>query len=203
MIPRNSGSETYGTYFGSWDMLLMMFIGIVLLRWGFFSNKLSTTTYAITLLIGYGLGLPISYFYAVDAQVDWMLNVGPTVDNYRTVPFQLYDIRRVLLALGHASLLLLIYRSQVVPWLMRALTAVGQMAFTNYLMQSIICSLFFYGYGLGYYGKLAFHELYYVVGVVWVFQLIISPIWLQYFRFGPFEWLWRSLTYWKRQPMIR
>jgi len=203
MIPRNSGSETYGMYFGSWDMLLMMFIGIVLLRWGFFSNKLPTSTYVTTLLVGYGLGLPISYFYAVDAQVNWMLHIGSTVDNYRTVPFQLYDIRRVLLALGHASLLLLIYRSQLVPWLMRALTAVGQMAFTNYLMQSIICSLIFYGYGLGYYGKLPFHQLYYVVFGVWIFQLIISPIWLQYFRFGPFEWLWRSLTYWKRQPMIR
>ncbi len=203
MIPRNSGNETYGIYFGAWDMLLMMFIGIALLRWGFFSNKLPASTYATTLLVGYGLGLPISYFYAVDAQVDWMLNIGATVDNYRTVPFQLYDIRRVLLALGHASLLLLIYRSQVVPWLMRALTAVGQMAFTNYLMQSIICSLIFYGYGLGYYGKLPFHQLYYVVFGVWIFQIIISPIWLQYYRFGPFEWLWRSLTYWQRQPMRR
>ena len=203
MIPRNSGNEAYGTYFGSWDMLLMMFIGMFLLRWGFFSNKLSTPTYATTLLVGYGLGLPISYFYTVDAQVEWLLHIGSMVDNYRTIPFQLYDIRRVLLALGHASLLLLIYRSQLVPWLMRALTAVGQMAFTNYLMQSIICSLIFYGYGLGYYGKLPFHQLYYVVAGVWLFQLIISPIWLQYFRFGPFEWLWRSLTYWKPQLMRR
>jgi uncharacterized protein len=202
LLPRNSDSETYGMYFGIWDMLLMMFIGMALLRWGFFANQLPTSTYALTLLVGYGVGLPVSWFY-MKSQIGWLLHVGQTVDTYRTIPFQLYDVRRVLLALGHASLLLLIYRANVVPWLMRALTAVGQMAFTNYLMQSIICTLFFYGYGLGYYGKLAYHQLYYVVAAVWVFQLIISPIWLRYFRFGPFEWLWRSLTYWRPQPMRR
>ena len=84
---------------------------------------------------------------------------------------------------------------------MKALSAVGQMAFTNYLMQSIICTFFFYGHGLGYYGKLYFHQIYYVVAAVWIFQLIFSSIWLRYFRFGPFEWVWRSLTYWKMQPM--
>ncbi|MBC3787972.1 DUF418 domain-containing protein [Spirosoma utsteinense] len=202
LLPENSASEIYYTYYGSWDMLLMMFLGMALLGWGFFSNKLPTSTYVVTLLIGYGIGLPISWFY-VASQVDWSQHPGQIVDNYRTIPFQVYDIRRVLLALGHASLVLLVYRSQLVPWLMRALTAVGQMAFTNYLMQSIICTLIFHGYGLGYYGKLSYYELYYVVAGVWVFQLILSPIWLQYFLFGPFEWLWRSLTYWQLQPMRR
>ena len=111
------------------------------------------------------------------------------------------EFRRIPLAIGHASLVMLIFRSKLVPWLMKALANVGQMAFTNYLMQSIICTLFFYGYGLGYYNKLRFHQLYYVVGAVWLFQLIFSSIWMKYFRFGPFEWVWRSLTYWKRQPM--
>ncbi|QMW01641.1 DUF418 domain-containing protein [Spirosoma foliorum] len=202
LLPRNSDDEIYGTYFGGWDMLLMMFVGMALLQWGFFANKLPTSTYLLTLLIGYGIGLPISWFY-VKSEVTWLVHPTQVVDNFRTIPFQVYDVRRILLALGHASLLILIYRSNVVPWLMKSLTAVGQMAFTNYLMQSIICTLFFYGYGLGYYGKLAYHQLYYVVACVWLFQLIISPIWLNYFRFGPFEWVWRSLTYWKAQPMRR
>jgi uncharacterized protein len=60
-------------------------------------------------------------------------------------------------------------------------------------MQSIICTWFFYGYGFAYYNKLKFHQLYYVVFVVWVVQLIYSSVWLRYFRLGPFEWLWRSL----------
>ncbi len=183
-------------------MLALMFLGMALFGWGFFSNKLPTSTYTTTLLVGYGLGLPISWFFFTN-QVDFFTNPGKVVDYFRVDFFNLYDIRRALLAIGHASLLILIYRSGIVPWLMKALTAVGQMAFTNYLMQSIICTFIFHGYGLGYYAKLSFHQLYYVVFGVWIFQLILSPIWLTYFRFGPFEWLWRSLTYWKMQPIKR
>ena len=77
---------------------------------------------------------------------------------------------------------------------------VGQMAFTNYLMQSLMCGLFFYGIGFGYFGNLQRYELYYVVLAVWIIEIAWSHIWLKFFRFGPLEWLWRSLTYWKRQP---
>ena len=202
LLPENSGSETWGTYFGTWDWLAMMFIGMALLSWGFFSNKLPTSTYAITLLVGYGIGLPLSWAY-VNYEVDWFGNTAKVVDYLRVDFYSLYDIRRALLALGHASLVILIFRSGIVPWLMRALTAVGQMAFTNYLTQSIICTLIFHGYGLGYFGKLSYYQLYYIVAGVWVLQLIYSPIWLNYFRFGPFEWVWRSLTYWQKQPMKR
>ena len=200
-IPRNSGSETWGMYHGLWDMLMMMFIGMALFMWGFFSNRLSTSTYTMTLLIGYGLGIPIGYIFFSNGWVSITANRGAYFDAFRTSHELLYDFRRLLLCLGHASLLLLIYRSKVVPWLMKALSNVGQMAFTNYLMQSIICTLFFYGYGFDNYNNLRFHQLYYVVISVWIFQIIFSAIWLRYFRFGPFEWLWRSLTYWQVQPM--
>jgi len=81
------------------------------------------------------------------------------------------------------------------------LAAVGQMALTNYVMHSIICAFIFYGFGFGLFGRLQRFELYYVVFGIWLFQLVVSPVWLRNFRFGPLEWLWRSLTYWKPQPM--
>lgn len=202
LLPENSGAEVWYVYHGCWDMLGMMFLGMALLGLGFFTNRLSTGTYSTILLVGYGVGLPISWFFVQHTALMY-LNPGAAVDTYRVSPNVIYDLRRGLLALGHASLLLLVYRSQLVPWLMKSLTAVGQMAFTNYLTHSIVCSLFFHGYGLGNYGKLAYYQLYYVVAAVWLFQLIISPIWLRYFRFGPFEWLWRSVTYWSPQPMRR
>ncbi|GAA4469382.1 DUF418 domain-containing protein [Nibrella saemangeumensis] len=183
-----------------WDAIAMMFFGMALFKLGFFTNQLPTRTYAITLLAGYGLGIPLAYLAFRD-QVAWYSNPGQVIDT-QSFSFQaLYQVRRCLEAVGHASLLLLVYRSGVVPWLMKALGNVGQMAFTNYLMQSIICTIFFFGYGFGYFGKLAYHQLYYVVAAVWAFQLVFSVVWLRYFRFGPFEWLWRSLTYWKPQPM--
>jgi uncharacterized protein len=85
----------------------------------------------------------------------------------------------------------------------RCLEAVGQMALRNYSMQSVICTLFFLGYGLNYYGELEFHQIYFVVLAIWIVQVILSPIWLRFFLFGPLEWVWRSLTYWKRQPFVR
>jgi uncharacterized protein len=201
LLPQNAGSEVNYLYHGIWDILSMMFIGMGLFGLGFFSNKLSTSAYAMLLLIGYGIGIPLGWSYFYDGFVNQTTNFATYIDSFRVAPGQVYDFRRFLLCLGHVSLLMLIFRSRIVPWLMKALANVGQMAFTNYLMQSIICTLFFFGYGFGNYNKLRFHELYYVVFSVWVFQLIFSSIWLRYFRFGPFEWLWRSLTYWKKQPM--
>jgi uncharacterized protein len=199
-IPDNVNSEVNLMYHGLWDMLCMMFIGMALLGLGFFSNKLSTSTYVITLVVGYGVGIPLGWSY-FQGLLGWNANLGHYVDTYRVPLWQVYDFRRFFLCLGHASVLLLIFRSRIVPWLMKALACVGQMAFTNYLVQSIICTFIFFGYGFGYYNKLRFHQLYYVVFAVWILQLIYSTIWLRYFRFGPFEWLWRSLTYWKKQPM--
>ena len=59
------------------------------------------------------------------------------------------------------------------------------------------------GAGFSLFGQLNRHQLYYVVAGIWLFQLIVSPIWMKHFRFGPLEWLWRSLTYNKKQPMRR
>ena len=70
-------------------------------------------------------------------------------------------------------------------------------------MLSLIRTTIFYGYGFGLFGRLQRYQLYYVVLGVWVVQLIASPIWLRHFRFGPLEWLWRSLTYVEIQPMRR
>jgi uncharacterized protein len=199
LIPINSDGEAWGTYHGTWDWLAMMFLGMGLFYLGFFSNKLPASTYVMTMLVGLAAGMPIglTYFKGIMGTLD----IGNYVDSWRLPPWALYDLRRVLLSLAYASIIILIYRSNIARWLMKALANVGQMAFSNYLMQSIFCSLIFFGYGLGYYNKLAFHQLYYIVGGIWIFQLIFSGIWLRFFRFGPFEWLWRSLTYWKKQPM--
>ena len=203
-LPMNTDGEIWGLYHQwFWDGLTMMFVGMALFGFGFFSNKLSTSTYTIWLLIGYGIGIPIGWLAFKQGLLGYITDLPNYVDRYWANHELLYDIRRGLISVGHASLLMLVYRSRLVPWLMKALANVGQMAFTNYLMQSIICTWFFYGYGFGYYNKLKFHQLYYVVFVVWIVQLIYSSIWLRYFRFGPFEWLWRSLTYWKKQPMKR
>ncbi|MCS7273496.1 MAG: DUF418 domain-containing protein [Fimbriimonadales bacterium] len=81
--------------------------------------------------------------------------------------------------------------------------AAGRMALTNYLMQSVICTLLFYGYGLGLHGKVGVAQGIGLTVLIWLAQVVLSTLWLAYFQYGPMEWVWRSLTYGKRLPMRR
>ncbi|WP_066224902.1 DUF418 domain-containing protein [Formosa haliotis] len=188
------------------DNVALMLLGMALLQWGFFSGKWTNKRYKIIALIGYGIGLPlVSYdFYQGILQTSSLELMLSNLENIKIPWYKLiYPVQRILLSMAHASVVILFVRSPYFKTLKHSLKAVGQMAFTNYILQTVLCTLFFFGYGLGYYNKLEFYQLFYVVLAVWVIELIVSPIWLKYYKFGPMEWLWRSLTYRKFQPMRR
>lgn len=86
---------------------------------------------------------------------------------------------------------------------LQVLASSGQMALTNYLLQSIICTLIFYGYGLGLYGQVGTATGIGLTAAIYLLQVLLSRWWMGRFRYGPAEWLWRSLTYLKLQPMRR
>lgn len=100
-----------------------------------------------------------------------------------------------LVAFGYAGLGMIWSQQGEPGFLRRGFNAVGRMAFTNYISQSIILGLIYYGHGLGLRGQLNFHEVMMIVPTVWIAQMIVSVWWLKRFRFGPLEWLWRRLTY--------
>jgi uncharacterized protein len=85
--------------------------------------------------------------------------------------------------------------------LLRWLAPAGRMALSNYLLQSLVCTLIFYGYGLGYFERLSRAWQVPFVLALFVVQVLLSHAWLKRYRFGPMEWLWRSLTYLKPQPL--
>jgi uncharacterized protein len=186
------GSPYYSPW--NWDIWAMMFLGMALFKLGVFSGERSNPFYLKLVLTGYGAGLAANTFSAWNLiRIRW----DPVEAGFFSTT---YDAGRLAVGLAHAGLIILLCKSGFMSWLTRPLASTGQMAFTQYVMQSIICSTIFYGYGFGLYGKLQRYELFYVVLGVWAFTLISSPLWLRYFRFGPLEWLWRSLTYWERQP---
>jgi len=179
----------------NWDIWSMMFIGMALLKLGVLSAKRSYRFYGLMVLIGYGIGIPLNSYTA------WVIvrsNFDPVIHSFAN---STYDIGRLSIALGHLGMIILLAKAGAFRWLMTGLGAIGQMAFSNYILQSVVTAFIFTGYGFALYGKLQRYQLYYVVAAIWIFQLIVSPIWLRYYRFGPLEWCWRSLTYWKRQPM--
>jgi uncharacterized protein len=85
----------------------------------------------------------------------------------------------------------------------RGLAAVGRVALSNYLMQTIICTTIFYGHGFGLFEKVDRVGQFGIVLAIWAFQLAISPLWLERFQFGPMEWFWRCLIYMQREPFLR
>lgn len=184
-------------FFNLWDVLLFMFLGMAFFKLGILTGQASVKTYAFMCVIGLGLGLTISYL-----RLQPIINTGFNRYEYtRQASFSFYELSRSFRSIGLLGLIMLLYKSGIFKWFFSLFRPVGQMAFTNYLMQSLICGLLFYGVGWGWYGHLERYEIYIVVAAIWMVQIIYSHLWLHYFRFGPLEWAWRSLTYWKKQPM--
>jgi uncharacterized protein len=174
---------------GLGDVLSFMLLGMALLKAGILTGAASRRTYAWFALAGYTLGLTINAFETVSFErADF--SVDALMQTYLT-----YDLGRLPMTLGHVGAIMLMYRYRVFVRAQRVLGAVGRMALTNYLSHSVICLFVFTGAGLALYGQLERYQLYFVVLAIWIAQLIWSPLWLKHFRFGPAEWLWRTLTY--------
>ena len=179
------------------DIWALMLIGMALFKLGVLQGERSSSFYVRLALAGYGIGIPVN---ALSTYGMFASNFDMVASIFWNAPYQ---IGRVSVALGHASVLILLAKSMRMRWLTDRLAAVGQMAFSNYISHSLVYALFFYAPGLRMFGELQRYQLYYVVLAMWIFNLVWSPIWLRHFRFGPLEWCWRSLTYWHRQPMRR
>jgi uncharacterized protein len=176
------------------DFLGMMLIGMALIKMNVLSGGCSRRFYGWMALIGFVIGIPC---HAATAWLVARESFSITAQHFAGV---IYEFGRFAV-FGYCGALLLLFKAGLWRGLTSRLAAVGQMAFSNYILTSILCTLLFEGYGFGLYGRLERWQLYLVLPGVWLIQLIISPIWLRHFRFGPLEWGWRSLTYWKVQPM--
>ncbi|WP_194777556.1 DUF418 domain-containing protein [Pararhodonellum marinum] len=192
--------------FSIWDMLALMLLGIALYKWGFLTLEWTQQQYIKTIWIGYGIGLPLVIFAFIYNKIHFP-NVESALIFIETHSINwvslIYDFQRILIMMAHVALVMVLYQKGYFTRLMNGLRAVGQLAFTNYIMHSVICTLVFFGYGLNQYAEWEYYQLYYLVLAIWVFQLVVSPIWLKYFLFGPLEWLWRCLTYGRIQPFVR
>jgi uncharacterized protein len=189
--------ETDSLYLlGFADSLSMMLIGMALLQTGFLNGLLPDRVYAWTAAVCYVVSISVMGFGVYKT-----VNAHFAPATLHLYIWTSYQFVRLIGALANLSVIILAFKRNWFSLLVKRLAAVGQMALSNYVLTSVLCSLFFNGYGLGRYGQLEYYQLFYVVAVVWTVILVISPAWLSRFRFGPLEWLWRSLTYWKRQPM--
>jgi uncharacterized protein len=187
--------QSWGLYRLFFDIFAMMLIGMALYRLRILTAERPARFYLAMMAIGYPIGLAVNV-----AETWWLMSHDFSALATRQAAIS-YDLGRLAMTVGHLGLLLLFVRSGLLPRLRRSLAAVGQMALSNYLIQSIVTSFLFVGLGL--YGQLERHQLFYIVFAIGAVEIVLSPIWLRHFRFGPAEWLWRSLTYGKKQPFLR
>ncbi len=196
LAPINMKTDTYFSYrYDVWDILSMMLLGIALFKLNILSAEKSYRFYALFCIIGYAIGFSVNY-YETQIILDGNFSLLRISKSHIT-----YDLGRVPTAIGHIGLIMILCKLPILKWLKSALSAVGKMALTNYVMHSIFAMFIFTGVGFGLFGTFRRHELLYIVFSIWLFQLIASPIWLKYFHFGPLEWLWRNLSYRKRHPI--
>ncbi|MGB3805691.1 MAG: DUF418 domain-containing protein [Erythrobacter sp.] len=201
LVTRRLTEETFdplfNTLFFAFDIWPLMLIGVAFYRLGFFSGefdrrKMVTWGWA-GVLVGGAISLAIALWLKAGGFTYYAMLGG--LIGWSPLP-------RLLMVLGFAALLVA-YAPRCTGWLGQRISAAGRAAFTNYLGTSVLMIFVFHGWGLGLYGEFARPGLYLVMVGAWVVMLAWSKPWLERYRYGPLEWLWRCLTYRKLFPLRR
>jgi uncharacterized protein len=169
--------------------LIMMILGILLYKLDIFRNYNSVRYYwpsTITLML---VALTINYF----RYYHWSFAYFDPVKN--VWQGWLFTFSKETLGLAYILFFNGLYQIFFKKSIYKAITLVGKMALSNYILQSIVCGAIFYGYGLGQYNHFSRSNLILIVVGIWLFQILISCIWMKNFSIGPLEWVWRKLTY--------
>jgi uncharacterized protein len=180
------------------DIGAMMLLGMALLKLGILQGNRSKKFYFRLMLAGFITGIalraPFAYLEIVNdfvpADPEYPEKVG-------------FSFSRLPIMLGYIGLFLWLIKYRVIYHLFTPLAAVGKLALTNYIMQTIICIFLFYGFGLGLIGYFEYYQLLLLCLPIWIIQIKLSLLWLKYFKMGPFEWLWRSAVYMRWQPLLK
>ncbi|MDX9752342.1 MAG: DUF418 domain-containing protein [bacterium] len=176
----------------------MMLMGMGLYKLDLFHATWSYRTYGLMIGWGFFIGLFLTGIGAgwIVAS-DWDAFIG----NFIAKP--LLYLGSLGISCGWIGVIMVLCKRAWFPLLRHALASVGQMALSNYLLQTIICTTLFYGHGFSLYGSVSRVQQVGFLLCIWLVQLVISPLWLLRFRFGPVEWLWRCGTYRRWMPLGR
>lgn len=168
----------------------LMMIGLALYKWGFLTGRAPAWLYLLLVLAAAGSLYLVGWSNHMRIATDFAM---PQSQGRYGAANQFLSL---VISLGYASALILLAKLAAARALLAPLARVGQMAFTNYLMQSVIMTtIFTAGRGLGLFGAYDAVVMWGFVVAVWALELVWSPLWLARFRMGPLEWVWRRLTY--------
>lgn len=176
----------------------LMLVGMALFRWGVLSAERSRSFYLKSAFYSLIIGLPIVIY---GLYMNFTMNWDFQYSMFTGSQFNYWG--SLFVAYGYISLIMVFAQSDNYYTMKIRLASIGQMALTNYILHSFIGVLIFFGIGFGFFGKIDRSLQILIVGIIWIFQYLTSEKWLNSYRFGPLEWVWRSLTYGKKQPFLR
>ncbi|MDX1454201.1 MAG: DUF418 domain-containing protein [Gammaproteobacteria bacterium] len=186
-----------GLPLAGWFVLCMFLIGAVFGRLNLIGRASEFKGLFVTLLVlGVAVGMPLSWQYTGLYFETNLMKPGPEMLKAN----QLNMFAGLFMSLMFVAAITLLMQTGASKWLGK-LAPMGRMALTNYLLQSFISTFVFYGYGLGFFGQIGPVTAFIYAIVFWSLQIPLSIWWMNRYAFGPVEWLWRTLTYMKRQPM--
>ncbi|QKG72024.1 DUF418 domain-containing protein [Erythrobacter mangrovi] len=187
-----------GIAFGLTETIALILLGMALYRFGFFSGSLDPAKMRLWGWVGLGSGTVSSLALGL-----WAYAAGFPFFLTFFVFEGLFMLPRLAFVLGLAALLVEWAPRATRGWLGQRFVAAGRMAFSNYLGTSLIMLAVFPAWGLDLYGTMHRFALFVMVLGVWALMLLWSKPWLERYRYGPLEWLWRCLTYWRLFPLKR
>ena len=201
---QQSKSRESGWFYrnGIWEFAAIMLLGMFLFKLGFFTGRFSQGQYFMMAVSGILLGLLCGWFrlhYHHTAIMDYTAYVKTKAISHTF----LWPFERAFMVFGIAAKIMWVIQTGMFKRIISVFADVGQLALTNYLLQSLVLSVFFYGYGMGYYARVGQYKLYFLVAEICLAQVVFSVMWCRYFYVGPAEWLLRSLMYKKKIPFIR
>ncbi|SDD43753.1 uncharacterized protein SAMN04488509_102453 [Aquimonas voraii] len=167
-------------------------LGAWLLRSGRIQNAgVHLRFWALTLLLGGVVGAVfIRLSLAVGTSFDLKTGMGDAL-----LAAGLMSLGSLPLSMAYLAVFVLLFQTALGARVLGLLAPAGRMALSHYLLQSLVCSLLFYAYGLGWYGEVDRWGQVQIALAIFAAQVALSPLWLRHFRYGPMEWLWRTLTY--------
>lgn len=182
----------------AWKTIGNMLLGMAFFKSGVLSAERSRGFYARLSLTGFLVGLAMVSFgvwrnFAAGWDVRYSFFFGNQFNYWGAIAVDM----------GWIGLWMLVCTSARFVRLKASLGAIGRTAFSNYILQTVIATTIFYGHGFGLFGSVSRVGQILICVAIWAVQLAIAPLWVQRFEYGPMEWLWRSLTYWRMMPMRR
>ena len=179
-------------------ILAMFLVGFLVERRGIITNYMNHLhLFKKIFWWGLGVGVVTSGLYAVSYRHAVLM----VPDGWSLLVSSMHTFGGISLGLCYVSGITILFINGKAGFLAKYLVPVGRMALTNYLLQSIITALLFHSYGFALFGKIELWQGIVLTVIIFVMQILFSRWWLNYFQFGPFEWLWRSLTYLKLLPI--